>query len=146
MLKYWLLLVSVIFSSFSFASVDIELACEEKKEQQLSLLSKMSTSVLEAHLAGQCTGYNSLYQVDLGEACSEFVEQKEALLSSMSTSLSEANLAGICVGAIHKLASKKCKDTAFTIDYLSMAKEAIKESSVYSVKKQINCSGVNNGW
>jgi len=145
MFKYLFLLVSVVFSSFSFATVDIELACEEKKEQQMSLLSKMSTSLSEAHLAGQCTGYKSLYQVDLGEACSEFIEQKEALLSSVSTSFSEANLAGICVGAIYKLAIEKCRGKTPTIDFLSVAREVIKERSAYSVERNINCGAVYYG-
>ena len=62
MFKGLILVVFILFSSSSFANVDIELACKEKKEQQRSLLERLSTSVTEAHLAGQCTGYDPLCQ------------------------------------------------------------------------------------
>ncbi len=102
-----LVLLFSCLSSTAFANVDITEACNEYKEQKESLF-ELSTSIIEAHLAGQCMGYKntSRYRTfdELPQACSEFVEQKNALLpNDMSTSLSEATLSGMCVGAIYKI-------------------------------------------
>lgn len=141
MFKWLLLLISMIFSVASFAAVDIDLACKEKKEQKMSLLSKMSTSVTEAHLAGQCTGYWSFDKVNLNKACSEFVEQKNALLSSLSTSLAEANLAGICIGAIYRVAGECGVNTSY-INYSRIAEGSF---SLRSMKETLGC-GDRYGW
>lgn len=134
----WILLFTCIFiSTTTFASVDIDLACKEKEEQKNSILTKMSTSLAEANLAGQCTGYESYYKIDFKLSCSELIEQKESLLSSLSTSLSEANLAGMCVGAIYRAAEKCRMDTSY-IDYLSIAEGV---SSWKSVNIKLGCYG-----
>lgn len=140
--KWLLLLICTLFCSTSFAAVDIELACKEKKEQQKALFEKMSTSLKEAHLAGQCTGYWHFDKVNFTKACSEFVEQKRALLPSFSTSLSEASLAGICVGAIYRVA-KECDVNSSHIDYSSVAKGGY---SLESVKEHLGCKVGRYGW
>jgi hypothetical protein len=142
MFKGFILVVFILFSSSSLANVDIELACKEKKEQQRSLLERLSTSVTEAHLAGQCTGYDSYYEVNLKESCSEFLEQKESLLSSLSTSLKEANLAGMCIGAIYRVA-KRCKVDTYKINYAYIARGAL---TVHKVEQRLGCYGNQNGW
>ena len=142
MFKGLILVVFILFSSSSFANVDIELACKEKKEQQRSLLERLSTSVTEAHLAGQCTGYDFYYKVNLKESCSEFLEQKESLLSSLSTSLKEANLAGMCVGAIYRVA-KRCKVDTYKINYAYIARGAL---TVHKVEQRLGCYGEQYGW
>ena len=134
----WILLFTCIFvSTTTFASVDIDLACKEKEEQKNSILTKMSTSLTEANLAGQCTGYKSYYKIDFKLSCSELIEQKKSLLSSLSTSLYEANLAGMCIGAIYRVAEKCRMETSY-IDYLSIAESA---SSLKAVKKELGCYG-----
>lgn len=136
------LLICIFFCTTSFASVDIDLACKEKKEQKKSLLPRMSTSLTEANLAGQCTGYKSYYKIDLALSCSEFIEQKKSLLSFLSTSLSEANLAGMCVGAIYRTAQKCHVDTT-SIDYSRIAEGV---SSLKAVKMKLGCYGERYGW
>jgi len=142
MLKWTSLLICISFHTGVFASVDIDLACKEKKEQEMSLLNKMSTSLTEANLAGQCTGYTSYYKIEFNQVCPEFIEQKRALLSSLSTSLSEANLAGQCIGAIYRLA-KKCKANTTFIDYLHIAENS---ASWDTVKVELGCYRGRNGW
>ena len=137
----WILIICFFFSTASFASFDIKLACKEKEEQKKSLLTKMSTSLTEANLAGQCTGYRSYYKIDVTLACSEFIEQKNSLLTSLSTSLTEANLAGMCVGAIYR-AAEKCDVNTASIDYLSIAEDA---SSWKGIKTQLGCYGGRYG-
>lgn len=117
--------------SVTAVGIDIGKACEERDEQKNALLSKMSTSITEAFLAGQCTGYQQTYYKssynthafeELSMACSEFVEQKEALLPlNMSTTLKEAMYAGMCTGAIYKVA-KSCGSPDQYIQYLVIAK------------------------
>ena len=141
MFKWFFLLVSLIFSVESFATVDIVLACKEKKEQQMSLLPKMSISITEANLAGQCTGYRHYSEVDFNKACSEFVEQKEALLPFMSTSLAEANWAGMCIGGIYRVA-KICDVSTSYLNYLGVAKNVY---SLRSLKEQLGCYGESYG-
>jgi hypothetical protein len=131
------LFFTIFFCTSSYASVDIKLACDEKKEQKKSLLTKMSTSYMEAHLAGQCTGYKSYSIIDWEESCSEYIEQKKSLLSSLSTSLIEANLAGICVGAIYRVAERKCGRKLQNIDYFNIAEG--RPFSSNSVKVKIDC-------
>lgn len=135
MLKGVILVALTLFSTSSLANVDIDRACKEKKEQQRSLLERLSTSVTEAYLAGQCTGYDSYYKVNLKESCSEFVEQKESLLSSLSTSLKEAHLAGRCVGAIYRVA-KQCGVETNRIDYEFVAKGVL---TVQGAKERLGC-------
>lgn len=141
MFKWFFLFVSLVFSVESIAAVNIDLACKEKKEQQMSLLTKMSTSVSEANLAGQCTGYWYYNEVELGKACSEFLEQKNALLPSLSTSLSEANSAGICIGAIYRVAVE-CHVNSYHINYSRIAEDGF---SLRSIKDQLGC-GEHYGW
>tara|TARA_B100001063_G_C16753214_1_gene551531 strand:- start:520 stop:948 length:429 start_codon:yes stop_codon:yes gene_type:complete len=142
MLKGVILVALILFSASSLAKVDIDLACKEKKEQQRSLLERLSTSVTEAHLAGQCTGYNAYYKINIKESCSEFVEQKESLLSSLSTSLKEAHLAGRCVGAIYRVA-KQCGVETNRIDYEFVAKGVL---TVQGAKERLGCYGNQYGW
>ena len=142
MFKWFFLFVSLVFSVESIATVNIDLACKEKKEQQMSLLTKMSTSVSEANLAGQCTGYWHYNEVDLGKACSEFLEQKNALLPSLSTSLSEANSAGICIGAIYRVAVE-CEVNNYHINYSKIAKNSL---SARSMRDQLGCRRVHHDW
>lgn len=132
----WLLLITLIFFSENcFANFNEDIACEEKKEQQRSLLTKMSTSLTEAHLAGQCTGYYSFSKIDWKLSCSEFMEQKNSLLSSLSTSLLEANLAGMCVGAIFRVA-ERCKANTYSIDYSYIAGGDL---TLKIVKQRLGC-------
>ena len=142
MYRFIWLFFAVIICSKSYAVVDIDLACEEKKEQQHSLLTKMSTSLTEAHLAGQCTGYKTYDKIDWKRSCSEYIEQKNALLSFLSTSLSEANSAGKCVGAIYKVA-QQCDVKISHINYSRVAEGA---TSLESVKIILDCNGKQNGW
>lgn len=142
MFKGVILVAFILFSASSLAKVDIDLACKEKKEQQRSLLERLSTSVAEAHLAGQCTGYNAYYKVNLKESCSEFLEQKESLLGSLSTSLKEANLAGMCVGAIYRVA-KRCKADTYNINYAFIARGAL---TVYKIEQRLGCNKEQYGW
>lgn len=135
MIKWLLIFSSLFFSTTGFASVDIDLACKEKKEQQNSILSKMSTSVSEAFLAGQCTGYESYKRIDWEETCNEFIEQKKAILPNLSTSLKEAHLSGICVGAIYRVA-KVCRYPVQDIDYLGVAQSTY---SYKSVSRMFGC-------
>lgn len=137
MFKWVLILISILFSASTIASVDLEVACKEKKEQQMSLLTEMSTSVREAHLAGQCTGYWSFETVPIKKSCSEFVEQKKALLSTLSTSISEAGLAGICVGVIYRIAEGCDANTSY-INYLNIAENAY---SLDSIRESLSCYG-----
>jgi hypothetical protein len=137
MLKIISLLIALSFCSNCYASVDIEIACKEKKEQKKSLLTKMSTSLQEANLAGQCTGYNSYDEIDIKQACSEFLEQKNSLFSNLSTSNLEANLAGMCIGAIYRV-SEECSVSNESINYSLIAEEVI---SVKSVIIQLDCNG-----
>jgi hypothetical protein len=138
------LLLSVL--SLSATALDIENACNERDEQKHSLLSKMSTSISEALLAGQCTGYKSINNIlssgELSKACSEFVEQKSALLPfNMSTTLSEAMLAGICVGAIYKLV-EGCNSGEKKINYLYIAKDIIgttKSQTIFRITDYLSC-------
>jgi len=139
MIKYFSLIVFLTFSSYSFAYVDIDKACNEKEEQKNSLLTRMSTSLIEAHLAGQCTGYNNYNLDELIDACAEFVEQKESLIPSLSTSILEANLSGICVGAIYRIAIKKCDQTFLEIKYLDVAKAVVLKNDVSSIQYGIRC-------
>lgn len=141
MFKGFILVVLILFSSSSLAKVDIDFACKEKKEQQRSLLERLSTSVTEAHLAGQCTGYDSYYKVNIKESCSEFLEQKKSLLGSLSTSLKEAHLAGVCVGAIYKVA-KRCKADTSNIDYSYIARGNL---TLEIVEQRLGCDGDHYG-
>lgn len=136
MFKGIILVVFILFSASSLANVDIDLACKEKKEQQRSLLERLSTSMTEAYLAGQCTGYDSYYKINLKESCSEFLEQKESLLGSLSTSLKEAHMAGMCVGAIYKVA-KGCKADIYNINYAFIARGAL---TVHKVEQRLGCN------
>lgn len=144
MFKAFILVVFIFFSASSLANVDIDLACKEQKEQQRSLLERLSTSVTEAHLAGQCTGYYSynMAGIEWKESCSEFLEQKESLLSSLSTSLKEAHLAGRCIGAIYRVA-KQCGVETNKIDYEFVAKGVL---TVQGVKERLGCYGNQYGW
>ena len=138
----WILLVTIVFfSKTSVANVDIKSACDEKKQQQRSLLAKMSTSLKEAHLAGQCTGYKKYKKIDWKISCSEFMEQKNSLLGSLSTSLSEAYLAGMCVGAIFRVA-EVCQVEPFNIDYFRVAEEALRHRTA---KQLLGCFGDQYG-
>jgi len=142
--------ISLFFLSFSAAAMDIESACKERDEQKKALLSNMSTSISEALLVGQCTGYHQTsyteYRVfsleELPQACSEFVEQKEALLPfDMSTTLSEAMLAGMCLGAIYKVA-ESCEIEEYQIKYLYIAKniKGLNErQSVFRIAEHFDC-------
>jgi hypothetical protein len=132
MLRLIIVLLLCFYSlSVSAAGIDIDKACEERDEQKKALLSKMSTSITEAFLAGQCTGYLQTYYrnsdsvhtfEEITMACSEFVEKKEGLLPfNMSTTLEEAMLAGMCTGAIYKVA-KDCDVNERHIQYLVIAK------------------------
>lgn len=123
-------LIVVIFLSFyslSVSALDIYKACEERDEQKKALLSIMSTSISEAFLAGQCTGYKQTYYlgtniVNFPQVCSKFVEKREAFLPfDMSTTLSEAAYAGMCIGAIYKVAENCGVDEQY-IPYLIIAK------------------------
>ena len=138
MLRLIIVLLLCFYSlSASAVGIDIDKACEERDEQKKALLSKMSTSITEAFLAGQCTGYQQTYYRSsynahsfegLSMACSEFVEQKEALLPfNMSTTLKEAMFAGMCIGAIYKVAENCGVDEQY-IQYLVIA-EGMKEMS-----------------
>lgn len=142
MYKIVLVFFAVIWSVNSYASVDIELACDEKKEQKYSLLTKFSTSIKEANLAGQCIGYESYYEIDISQACSEFIEQKASLLTFLSTSIKEANLAGMCIGAIYRIA-KKCNRHGTVIDYSLIAKRIL---SIKPIEMTSNCSSEKYGW
>ena len=146
-----LIITLLLFSlSFSASAMDIGNACKERDEQKKALLSKMSTSISEALLAGQCTGYHQTSYTkysassfdELPQACSEFVEQKEALLPfDMSTTLSEAMLAGMCLGAIYKVAAS-CESAEYQIKYLYIAKniKGLNESqSVLRIAEHFNC-------
>ncbi|GAA6173548.1 hypothetical protein NBRC116592_32180 [Colwellia sp. KU-HH00111] len=132
MLRLIIILLLCFYSlSASAAGIDIVKACEERDEQKKALLSKMSTSITEAFLAGQCTGYQQTYYrssynahafEELPVACAEFVEQKEALLPlNMSTTLKEAMYSGMCIGAIYKVA-EACDVNKQYIQYLFIAK------------------------
>lgn len=142
MFKGIILIIFIFFSSNSLAKVDIDLACKEKREQQHSLLEKLSTSMLEANLAGQCTGYYSYLKINLKKSCSEFLEQKNSLLGAMSTSLTEANLAGMCIGAIYRVA-KRCKVDTYNINYSYIARGAL---NVHKVEQRLGCYGNQYGW
>ncbi|WP_441004023.1 hypothetical protein [Pseudocolwellia agarivorans] len=141
MFKIICFFLTVVFCTHSYAYVDIELACQEQEEQKKSLLTKMSTSLKEANLAGQCTGYHSYYNIDLEHACSEFIEQKKSLLQSLSTSNIEANLAGRCVGATYRIA-EDCGVNTSSIDYVLIAETA---TSVKSVRIKLECYGARYG-
>lgn len=141
MCKWILLFIIIFFSSITVAKVDINLACKEKNEQKHSLLTRLSTSVTEAHLAGQCTGYESYSKIDFTKSCSEFVEQKKSLLS-FSTSLKEAHLAGICVGAIYRIA-QYCEVDTYNLDYSQIANGAF---SLRLVEESLGCYGNIYGW
>ncbi|MCZ2722360.1 hypothetical protein O1D97_12165 [Marinomonas sp. 15G1-11] len=122
MLKFF---IAVLFGmSSSVYALNIDKACEEHQEQKQALLSNLSTSYIEANMAGQCIGYREIQKgngIKLKEYCSEFIEQKENLLGRMSTSLTEANMAGQCIGAIYAV----CKD----INYTRAAKNIISNSN-----------------
>ncbi|WP_354622940.1 hypothetical protein [Psychromonas sp. MME2] len=137
MFKWVSILISILFSASTVASINLNLACKEKKEQQMSLLTEMSTSVSEAHLAGQCTGYWSFEIVPIKESCSEFVEQKNALLPAFSTSVSEAHYAGICVGVIYRIA-QNCGTHVRQNEYLRIAENA---SSLEAIRERLSCYG-----
>jgi hypothetical protein len=142
--------ISLFFLGFSAAAMDIESACKERDEQKKALLSNMSTSLSEALLVGQCTGYHKTsytkYRVssfeDLPQACLEFVEQKEALLPfDMSTTLSEAMLAGMCLGAIYKIA-EDCNRNEHKINYVHIAKDikgTTENQAVLRIAKHFKC-------
>ncbi|WP_111976923.1 hypothetical protein [Algibacillus agarilyticus] len=132
MFRFIIVLILCFYSlSATAVGIDIDKACEERDEQENALLSKMSTSITEAFLAGQCIGYQNTYYKstykaqafkELSRACSEFVEQKEALLPlNMSTTLKEAMLAGMCTGAIYKVAYN-CGVGEQYIQYLVIAR------------------------
>jgi hypothetical protein len=132
MLRLILVLLLCFYNfSASAAGIDIDKACEERDEQKKALLSKMSTSISEAFLAGQCTGYRKTYYrssnnshsfEELSLVCSEFVEKKQALLPfNMSTTLREAMYSGMCIGAIYKVA-EACDVKEQYIQYLVIAK------------------------
>ncbi|SGY88166.1 hypothetical protein [Moritella viscosa] len=119
-----LVLLFSCLSSASFANVDITEACNEYNEQKESLF-ELSTSILEAHLVGQCIGYEntSRYRTfdELPRACYEFLEQKNALLpNDMSTSLAEATLSGMCIGAIYKIKTLYFEQY-YRVDYVYVA-------------------------
>ena len=119
-----LVLLFSCLSSAAFANVDITEACNEYKEQKESLF-ELSTSTIEAHLAGQCMGYKntSRYRTfdELPQACHEFLEQKNAFLpNNMSTSLSEATLSGMCIGAIYKIKTLYL-ELYYRVDYVYVA-------------------------
>lgn len=135
-----LIILLLILSAFSTHSLDIAKACDELKEQKEALLSSLSTSYIEANLAGQCIGYravNSNRNVNISKACAEFIEQKENLLGNLSTSLKEANQAGICIGAIYGACG--------TINYTDAAQRVVYKISSNATKRQlrsvVGCNG-----
>jgi len=128
MLRLIIILLLCFYSlSASSAGIDIDKACEERNEQENALLSKMSTSITEAFLAGQCIGYEKTFysttSIDnLPQACAEYVERREALLPfDISTTLSEAAKAGMCMGVIYKV-NERCGVDKQPIQYLVIAK------------------------
>lgn len=141
----------LFFLSLPATAMDIKSACKERDEQKKALLSKMSTSISEALLAGQCIGYKKASYnnfkistfADLSKACFEFVEQKEALLPfNMSTNLTEAMYAGMCLGAIYKIATK-CNSDESLINYLYIAKGIIdttESQAVFHIDDYLDCS------
>lgn len=146
------LIIALLLCSVSqlALAIDVKQACKEREEQKNALFSRMSTSIKEAMLAGQCSGYeqtaynyNNQYSFpELPLACSEFVEQKKALLPlDISISLREANLAGMCIGAIYKVA-KDCRFEEYRIDYDGIAnvvRNQSKRQAVYKVAESIDC-------
>jgi hypothetical protein len=150
-MKQLIITVILCFFSFSVTAVDINKACNERNEQKQALLGHdMSTSINEAFLAGQCTGYEKTYYSNtniysfakLSQACSEFVEQKKAILPmDMSTTLSEAMQSGMCVGAIYKIA-KSCHHEHYSINYTYIANYVRHSSSrqaVYDIAEYVGC-------
>lgn len=122
-------------------SLDISQACDELTQQKKALLSKLSTSLSEANMAGQCIGYRAIAsgtQLNLEKACSELVEQKNNLLGSLSTSFEEANQAGICMGAIYAACG--------TVDSYKKGAERIINKGlintrINTIKKAVGCYG-----
>ena len=141
MFKWLSLLFFITSNAISANVVDIDAACKEEEEQKKSLLTRMSTSLIEAHLAGQCKGFNSYSEINIDKNCSEFVEQQNAIFPSLSTSLIEANLAGRCVGAIYRIA-EDCRVDLKSIDYTFVAENA---TSISAVRASLVCYGERYG-
>lgn len=135
-------LISLIltFLALSTHSLDIDKACDELKEQEETLLTDLSTSFIEANMAGQCIGYSAIYNnrsINLNTACKEFIEHQENLLGEFSTSLIEANQAGICMGAIYAACG--------TVSYSNAAKRIINKvsnsASESYLRRAVGCHG-----
>jgi len=128
----------LILSTLPFPSLSLDLnkACEEEIEQKKSLLNKLSTSLTEANLAGQCKGYygNGL---SIYEACEEYIEQENNLLGKLSTSFSESHKAGICMGAIYAV----CNNDNFTSIAERIVARKDKLISKSEIKITIGCNG-----
>ncbi len=139
MRRLFLFTLLAIAPLHSFA-LDINKACDELEEQKHSLLTKLSTSLKEANMAGQCVGYKAiLYEkdIDLTKACSEFIEQKESLLGNLSTSLKEANQAGICMGAVYA----SCGSVNYKNAAVRIVKSSPSSSYSYLIQKIVGCNG-----
>lgn len=122
-------------------SLDISKACDELTQQKEALLSKFSTSLSEANMAGQCIGYQAITsgtQLNLEKACSELVEQKSNLLGSLSTSFEEANQAGICMGAIYAACGSV---NSYNKAAESIINKGLINTRVYTIKKAVGCYG-----
>ncbi|NRA85021.1 MAG: hypothetical protein HRU22_15025, partial [Gammaproteobacteria bacterium] len=92
----------LLLSSPVAVALDIETACQVRDKIKNSLLGKVSTSVGNAHLSGQCIGATKPYyhSDEIVVNCAEYLEQKAALLGDFSTTLTEAYQSGFCVGTI----------------------------------------------
>ncbi|MDO6611383.1 hypothetical protein Q4601_14315 [Shewanella sp. 1_MG-2023] len=157
MYKLLMTILIIVYCSSVFAvEVDVVAACNERDEQKSAwLANSLSTSPVEAFMAGQCIGFESTkvsywgYDKfsfesfsDLPKSCVEFVEKKEALLSFLSTSLSEAMHAGMCVGAIYKVAFE-C-DRSYQISYLRVAKSInglSSQGAINYIADHFDCNG-----
>jgi hypothetical protein len=138
LISIYLLLVTI--SSLNANALDITKACEELEEQKKSLLSKFSTSLTEAKMAGQCIGYSAISSnkaIDLNKPCTEFIEQKNNLFGSFSTSLKEANQSGVCIGAIYGACG--------TVNFTDAAQRVVDKISSSTTKRRlrsvVDCNG-----
>ncbi len=121
-------------------ALDTTEACSELEEQRNALLSKLSTSIKEANMAGQCIGWRAIKNsktIELNNPCNEFLEQKNNLLGNMSTSLIEANKAGICLGAIYAA----CGSTSYSVAAQRIADNSYREINKYDIRRITDCYG-----
>ncbi len=135
MLRITLILILTTLP-LSSLSLDLNKACEEETEQRKSLMKKLSTSLSEANLAGQCKGFHG-NNLSIYAACEEYIEQENNLLGNLSTSFSESHKAGICMGAIYAA----CDNNNFTSIAERIVDRNDKLIRKFEIKNTVGCNG-----